>query len=100
LAAHGLALSKKHDLTNALADLDRAIAQESGVESYYIRAEIYEARNENDHAIADFRKATEVRPKTLFDFLAQVDAKKRMEDLAKRIPCGTSGRGGVGDSCL
>jgi tetratricopeptide (TPR) repeat protein len=100
LAARVLALSKKHDLATALADVDRAIAQKPDVESYSVRAEIYEARGENDRAIADLRKATEVRPKTIFDFLAQVDAKKHMDDLGKRIPCGTSGRGGVGDSCL
>jgi tetratricopeptide (TPR) repeat protein len=100
LAAHSLVLSKKHDLTTALADVDRAIAQQPSVEGYSVRAEIYEARGENDRAIADLRKATEVRPKTIFDFLAQVDAKKHMDDLGKRIPCGTSGRSGVGDSCL
>jgi Tfp pilus assembly protein PilF len=100
LAARAVTLLKMHDQTAALADVDRGITQEPGVEGYSVRAEIYEARGENDRAIADLRKATEVRPKSIFDFLAQVDAKKHMDDLAKRIPCGTSGRGGVGDSCL
>jgi Tfp pilus assembly protein PilF len=100
LAARASTLFRNHDLTTALADVDRGIAQQPSVEGYSVRAEIYEARGENDRAIADLRKATEVRPKSIFDFLAQVDAKKHMDDLGKRIPCGTSGRGGVGDNCL
>jgi tetratricopeptide (TPR) repeat protein len=65
LAARALTLLKKHDQTTALADVDRGVAQEPSVEGYSVRAEIYEARGENDRAIADLRKATEVRPKSI-----------------------------------
>jgi len=100
LAARGMVRSKKRDFVNALADLDQAIAQEERVESYYMRAQIYETQGETDRAIADFRKATVLAPKGLFDAIAQANAKRRIEQLGKSIPCGSSGRGGTGDACL
>jgi tetratricopeptide (TPR) repeat protein len=100
LAARGLVWSKKHEFASALADLDRSIAEEERVESYYTRAQIYESQGNSERAVADFRKAIELPPKGLFDALAQVNAKKRIEQLGKSVPCGSSGRGGVGDTCL
>jgi hypothetical protein len=46
------------------------------------------------------RMAAKNPPKTIFDTMAQNDAKKRVQALAKRIPCGHSGAAGNGDTCL
>src|SRR5262249_21733527 len=100
LAARGMVWSKKRNYANALADLDQSLAEEERVESYYIRAQIYEAQGNSERAVADFRKATELPPKGLFDAIAQARAKKQIEQLGKRIPCGSSGRAGTGDACL
>ena len=51
-----------------------------------------------DRAVADFRKATELSPKSVFDFLAQASAKKRIEQLGKRLPCGPGSSSS--DTCL
>ena len=79
LAARGMVWSKKRDFGNALADLDQSIAQEERVESYYMRAQIYEAQGNSERAVADFHKATELPPKGLFDAIAQANAKKQIE---------------------
>jgi tetratricopeptide (TPR) repeat protein len=100
LVSRALALSTKRDYANALADLDRAIALGPGVESYYVRAQIYETRGETDRAVTDFRKATELPPKGFFDLVAQIDAKKHIDKLGRSVPCGSSGRGSGTDTCL
>jgi tetratricopeptide (TPR) repeat protein len=100
LAARGMGWQKKREYANALADLDQAIAQEERVESYYARAQIYEIQGNADRAVADFHKASELAPKGPFDVVAQADAKKRIEQLSKRVPCGGSGRTSGNDTCL
>jgi tetratricopeptide (TPR) repeat protein len=100
LAARGMGWSKKKDYTNALADLDQAIAQEERVESYYARAQIYETQGNADRAVADFRKAIELAPKGVFDAVAQASAKKRIEQLSKQVPCAGAGRTSGSETCL
>ena len=39
-------------------------------------------------------------PEGRFDAIAQANAKMQIEQLGKRIPCGSSGRGGAGDTCV
>jgi hypothetical protein len=65
-----------------------------------MRAQIHEQQGNTDRAVADFRKATELAPKGVLDAIAQASAKKRIERLGKSIPCGSSGRGSAGDTCL
>jgi len=100
LAARGMSWSKKKEYVAALADLDEAIAQEERVESYYARAQVYETKGDADRAVADFRKATELSPKGLFDVVAQAAAKKRIEQLGKRLPCSPGSGGSSTDTCL
>jgi tetratricopeptide (TPR) repeat protein len=79
-----------------LADFDRAIKSEpSKIANYATRASIYQAQGKNELAVADLRKATDLVPKNIFDTAAQANAKKRMEELAKHMPCGAADR-----SCL
>ena len=54
-----------------------------------------EAQGKNDLAIADLRKATAFKPRTVFESLAQADAKKRIEQLNRAIPCTSSGDAGT-----
>jgi hypothetical protein len=56
-----------------------------------------EARGEPDLALADLTKAIELKPRTIFDTMAQTNAKKRVQTLGKRIPCGSAG---AGETCL
>ena len=86
----------KKDYARALADLDQAMSlDQADLESYYFRARVYEAQGKNDLAIADLRKATGFSPRTVFEALAQADAKKRIEQLNKAIPCTSSGDAGT-----
>jgi tetratricopeptide (TPR) repeat protein len=73
-------------------DLDQA-----NVESYYVRASVYQAQGKSDRAIADLRKAVEFAPTNPFEILAQANARKRIDQLTKNIPCSMPGEGG---SCL
>jgi hypothetical protein len=66
-----------------LIDLNRANAA---------RASVYEAQGKRDLAITDLRMAAGLTPKTVFETLAQAGAKKRIEELSKRDPCGVGGR--------
>lgn len=100
LAARGVVWSKKGAYADALADLDRSIAQEERVESYYARAQIQASQGNSDRALADFRRATELAPRSAFDSAAQIDARKRIEQLAKQVPCGGAGRGTGNATCL
>jgi tetratricopeptide (TPR) repeat protein len=102
--------SKKGQYANALSDLDQAIALEEQVKSYYARAQVYASQGKVDRAVADFRRATELAPRNPFDLTAQADAKKRIEQLDKQVPCGdrsaaqgggsTTGQGGGNATCL
>jgi hypothetical protein len=53
---------------------------------------VYEAQGKSDLAVADLRKATTLAPKNIFDTVAQAGAKKRIDELAKRVPCGAADR--------
>ena len=93
--------TKKREYPQALADLDRSIAlDDARIESYRARAEVHEAQGGTKLAIADLQRATELKPKGLFDALAQADAKKRLNRLSKRNSCGDAGRGGDGHLSL
>ena len=97
-SARGAALLKKNDYAGALADLDKATSlDQANAESYYVRARVYEAQGKSELAIADLRKASEFPPKSVFESLAQANAKKRIQELTKAIPCSAPGEGG---SCL
>jgi tetratricopeptide (TPR) repeat protein len=100
LTARGMGWQKKKDYAHALADLNQSIAQEERVESYYVRAQVYETQGNSDRAIADFRKASELAPKSPFDLAAQADARTHIEQLSKRLPCGGSGRSSGSETCL
>ena len=100
-ASRGTAWLKKKDYARALADLDRAIAIEGGrIPTYYARASVYEAQGKVDLATEDLRKAVELQPKNVFDTLAQVDAKRRLQTLSKSTPCGSAGAETGGAKCL
>jgi tetratricopeptide (TPR) repeat protein len=84
-----------------MSDLDRAIALDgSSVESYFGRAGVFEAQGKAERAIVDLRKAIDLKPKNVFEALAQTDAKKRIEQFEKRVPCGGAGSTAAGESCL
>ena len=57
------------------------------MEGYFARATIYEAQNQVDMATRDYRRATELTAKNVFDILAQAQSKKKVEQLSKRVPC-------------
>ena len=62
-----------------MTDLNRAIAIDGGsIESYSTRASVYDAEGEDQLAIADLRTAANLKPKNIFDALAQASAKKRI----------------------
>jgi hypothetical protein len=41
-----------------------------------------------------------LKPRSLFDLVAQVEARKQVEQLSKRLPCGSSGRSQSDGACL
>jgi hypothetical protein len=84
----------------ALSDLNQALDKQETVEGYFARARIYEQRNDVPHATADFRRATELNPKGVFDILAQAESKKHIQQLSKRLPCGNAGRADNDGACL
>jgi len=83
------------DYDKAREDLDRAISQKETVESYFARAKVYEAQNNPKKATDDFRRATELKPAGVFDILAQAESKRKIQELSKRLPCGSSGQTGT-----
>jgi tetratricopeptide (TPR) repeat protein len=100
LRARGLILMKRHDSARALEAFDRTIALDPrSIETYYLRGGLHQDQGKHDLAIADFRKAIELQPKTFFDMAAQVDAKKRVEALGNQLPCRGAGNA-AGQTCL
>ncbi len=96
----GIIFTMKHDNARALEALDRAIAlNPQSIESFYARGRLYQDQGKAELATDDFRKATELRAKTVFDTLAQADARKRLEMLGKQTPCRGAGEG-PGATCL
>jgi len=49
---------------------------------------LFEAQGKPDQAMADFRKAIELKPNTIFEVTAQTVAKSRLEVLARNNSCG------------
>ena len=87
------------DFDKSLDDLNKAITQRETVENHYVRAKIYEAQNKFDKASDDYRRATQLPAATVFDLLAQAEARQKTQQLTKKIPCGNSSSGTEG-SCL
>ena len=95
LAVRGIAWSAMLEYGKARDDLDRAIAQKQTVESYFARAKVYEAQNNPKKATDDFRHATELTPGSVFDALAQAESKRKIQELSKRLPCGSGAQTGT-----
>jgi Tfp pilus assembly protein PilF len=96
LTARGAAWLKKKDYARSLADIEKAMSLDhADLESYLIRAGVYEAQGKTDLAIADLRTATQFAPRTVFETLAQAEAKKRISRLTKATPCPSAGDGGT-----
>ena len=78
-------------MTEAREDLDRAISQKETVENYFARAKVHEAQNNLKKATDDYRRATELKPASVFDVLAQAEIETKdpgaFEALALRQPC-------------
>ena len=53
-----------------------------------MRAQVYEAQNDAEKAAADYRRASELAPRSVFETNAQTNAKKKAQQLSKRVPCG------------
>jgi tetratricopeptide (TPR) repeat protein len=98
LGLRGLAYSKTREYDKALDDLSKAIVQRETVERYFARATIYEAQNNFEKATNDYRSATQLAPRNVFDILAQAQAKQKIQQLSKKIPCGNSAR--KDETCL
>jgi len=98
LGLRGLAYAATRDYDKALDDLSKAIEQRETVERYFARATIYEKQGKIDKASTDYKRATELPPKTVFDILAQNQSKQKVQQLGKRIPCGSAGS--KDDTCL
>jgi tetratricopeptide (TPR) repeat protein len=98
LSLRGIVWSAMHDYSRALDDLNQAIAKQETIENLVARAGVYEAKNDVKNATADFRRATQLAAKNVFDLLAQANAKQKIQQLSKQLPCG-SGRAD-GSACL
>ena len=99
LLLRGIAWSAKHDYAKALDDLSAAIAQRESVEGYFARAKAYEAQNIPGKAEKDYERATELRPTSVFDLLAQAESKQKVKQLSKQLPCGNA-QATVNAACL
>jgi hypothetical protein len=69
-------------------------------EGYYARAQLREQQGKLDLAIGDLRTAVEIQPKTVFEAMAQAEARKRIEQLARRNACGDAGAAAGPGTCL
>ena len=100
LLLRGIVWSTKHDYTKALDDLSGAIAQHESVESYFARAKAYEAQNNATKAAQDYRRATELKPASVFDVLAQAASQQKVRQLSKQLPCGNDTHVSASSQCL
>jgi tetratricopeptide (TPR) repeat protein len=100
LTLRGIARSSMHEYGEALGDLNQALGKQETVEGYFTRAKIYDLQGDVPHATADFRRATELKPKGIFDLAAQAESKKRIQQLSKRLPCGNAARTENDGACL
>jgi tetratricopeptide (TPR) repeat protein len=100
LSLRGIAFTSMKQYDKALDDLGKAIAQKPTIERYFARATAYEAKGDLDKATDDYRSATQMTPANVFDIAAQTQSKLKIQQLSKRTPCGSSGRGDKDDTCL
>lgn len=100
LLLRGMVWSSKRDYAKALDDLSGAIAQRESVEGYFARAKAYEAQNDSTKAAQDYRRATELKPASVFDVLAQTESQQKIKQLAKRLPCGNDAHVTANSECL
>jgi hypothetical protein len=70
-----------------------AIDKQKTIENHLARAKVYEAQNDSPRATADYRRATELAPRNVFDSLAQANAKQKIQQLSKKVACGSRGSG-------
>ena len=96
----GLAFSAQRDYPKALEDLNQAIEKQETVEDYAARAAVFEAQNQFDKAATDLRRATQLVPKHIFEVVAQNNAKQKLQQLSKRIPCEGAGQAKNSGTCL
>jgi tetratricopeptide (TPR) repeat protein len=100
LLLRGIVWSTKQDYAKALNDLSGAIAQHESVESYFARAKVYEAQNNSTKAAEDYRRATELKPASVFDVLAQNASQQKIKQLSKQLPCGNDTHVTANSQCL
>jgi tetratricopeptide (TPR) repeat protein len=100
LSLRGIAFTSLKQYDKALDDLGKAIEQKPTIERYFARATAYEAKGDPDKATGDYRSATQMTPANVFDIAAQAQSKLKIQQLSKRTPCGSSGRGSKDDTCL
>jgi tetratricopeptide (TPR) repeat protein len=100
LLLRGMVWSSKHDYAKAQDDLSGAIAQRESVEGYFARAKTYEAQNNSTKAAQDYRRATELKPASVFDVLAQAASQQKVKQLAKQVPCGNDTHATANSQCL
>ena len=100
LLLRGMVWSSKRDYAKALDDLSGAIAQRESVEGYFARAKAYEAQNDSTKAAQDYRRATELKPASVFDVLAQTESQQKIKQFAKRLPCGNDAHAAANSECL
>jgi tetratricopeptide (TPR) repeat protein len=99
-ALRGIALLKMHDYDKALDDLNQALTRQPTLEGFFARAQVYEAQDNVQKATDDYRSASLMTPRSVFELLAQAQAKKKLQDLPKRLPCGSVGRASSDGTCL
>jgi tetratricopeptide (TPR) repeat protein len=100
LTLRGEVRSSLRDYGPALTDLNLALDKQETVEGYFARGKIYEVQGDVPRATSDFRRSTELKPKGVFDLLAQAEAKKRIQQMTKRVPCGNAGPANNDGACL
>ena len=100
LLLRGIVWSTKHDYAKALDDLSSAITQHESVEGYFARAKAYEAQSNSTKAAEDYRRATELKPASVFDVLAQSASQQKIKQLSKQLPCGNDTHVTANSQCL
>ncbi len=91
LRLRGIVYSTTKDYERALDDLGRAIELRETVEGYVARATIYEAQGKIDKAASDYRRATELRPRTCSRCWRRRSRSRRSSSSRKRVPCAKEG---------
>jgi Tfp pilus assembly protein PilF len=100
LTGRAFAWMKKGDYARALADVEEGLSAQESIDGYHVRAQIHALQGNTDRATADLRKALGLKPSNVFDVEAQNNARKLLDELAKRISCGDPSQAGQSDTCL